>query len=292
MNKIIILTLALASLFSCVSKKSAEQLQNQKDSLSVALAEKDSTLNSVFASLNDITTNLSTIKSRENIISSSLDNGELKKQPTTQIQEDITVIDELLKANHAELAKLKRSAAALKKANIKVKSLETLIAQMQAQIDDRDASIESLKAELKNAKIEVATLDRKVDDLNTTVKELNQTKSGLEDEVKTQTTLLNTAYYIVGSQKELLDQEIVYKSGFIGRTLKINEGRSLESFTKIDIRNFNELFIDKKDVTLVSSHPEGSYELIMDDKKVIQSLNILDKQKFWEYSKVLVISYK
>lgn len=90
----------------------------------------------------------------------------------------------------------------------------------------------------------------------------------------------------------MLAKEIVYKSGFIGRTLKINESRSLDSFTKVDIRHFDSVVIGQKKVTLVSSHPAGSYEFVQDEKGVYESLIIKDKRKFWEYSKVLVISYK
>jgi len=50
--------------------------------------------------------------------------------------------------------------------------------------------------------------------------------------------------------------------------------------------------IGHKKATLVSSHPAGSYEFVMNDSGVFESLVIKDKSKFWEYSKVLVISYK
>ena len=68
-------------------------------------------------------------------------------------------------------------------------------------------------------------------------------------------------------------KEIVYKSGFIGRTLKINESRSLDSFTKVDIRHFDSVVIGQKKVTLVSSHPAGSYEFVQDEKGVYESLH-------------------
>ena len=140
--------------------------------------------------------------------------------------------------------------------------------------------------------IQVAELSEQVEGLNTQVSGLTETNASLQGEVKGQTDILNTAYYIVGSERELLAKEIVYKSGFIGRTLKINESRSLDSFTKIDIRNFDSVLIGQKKVTLVSSHPAESYEFVQDDKGIYESLIIKDKKKFWEYSKVLVISYK
>ena len=292
MKNFICLFVLLVPFFSCVSKKNAEKLIGEKDSLSMALAAKDSVINEVFASLNDITENLNAIKTREHIITSTVNNGEIPKQATVQIGEDIEEIDRLLQSNRETIARLERSAAQLKKANVKITSLEKLIQEMSVQVESKDKEISVLRSDLKKLNIEVEELNTKVTGLGTEVDSLNQTKTRLESEIKTKNDLLNVAYYIVGSQKELLDKEIVYKSGFIGRTLKINENRSLDSFTQVDIRNFDEVIIGKKDVTLVSSHPAGSYEFVMNDNKVFSSLVITDRDKFWEYSRVLVISYK
>ncbi len=292
MKKIVYLIVLLTPLFSCVGKRSAERLAGEKDSLSVALAAKDSVINEVFASLNDIAENLNAIKVRENIITTAVGNGEIRKQATVQIGEDIEEIDRLLQSNRETIARLERSAARLKKADVKVASLEKLIGEMSAQVEAKDAEIAALRKDLKKLNVEVEELHTQVSGLGTEVDSLNRAKNRLEGEVKTRDDLLSVAYYIVGSQKELLEKEIVYKSGFIGRTLKINENRSLDSFTQVDIRNFDEVIIGKRDVVLVSSHPAGSYEFVMNDNRVFSSLVITDRDKFWEYSKVLVISYK
>lgn len=292
MKNIFYLIVLLTPLFSCVGKRSAERLAGEKDSLSVALAAKDSVINEVFASLNDIAENLNAIKVRENIITTAVGNGEIRKQATVQIGEDIEEIDRLLQSNRETIARLECSAARLKKADVKVASLEKLIGEMSAQVEAKDAEIASLRKDLKKLNVEVEELHTQVSGLGTEVDSLNRAKNRLEGEVKTRDDLLSVAYYIVGSQKELLEKEIVYKSGFIGRTLKINENRSLDSFTQVDIRNFDEVIIGKRDVVLVSSHPAGSYEFVMNDNRVFSSLVITDRDKFWEYSKVLVISYK
>ena len=53
-----------------------------------------------------------------------------------------------------------------------------------------------------------------------------------------------------------------------------------------------EVPIGHKRVTIVSTHPDGSYQLITDADKTILKLVIDDPARFWENSKVLVISYK
>lgn len=279
-------------LASCTGGQKTERLTSQNDSLAVAVAQKDSVLNEVFSSLSTVTENLNAIKSRENIINENIDKGEIPKGTTTQINEDIEAINQLLIANRQTIARLQQSADQLKKANVKIGSFEKLIAQLNAQIESKDQEIKILKQNLENMHVQVAELTEQVSGLNTQVSGLTAEKTSLEGEVKTQNNILNTGYYIVGSEKELLSKEIVYKSGFIGRTLKINENRSLDSFTQVDIRNFDDVKIGHKKATLVSSHPAGSYEFVMNDSGVFESLVIKDKSKFWEYSKVLVISYK
>ena len=279
-------------LASCTGGQKTERLTSQNDSLAVVVAQKDSVLNEVFSSLSIVTENLNAIKSRENIINENIDKGEIPKGTTTQINEDIEAINQLLIANRQTIARLQQSADQLKKANVKIGSFEKLIAQLNAQIESKDQEIKILKQNLEIMLVQVAELTEQVSGLNTQVSGLTAEKTSLEGEVKTQNNILNTGYYIVGSEKELLSKEIVYKSGFIGRTLKINENRSLDSFTQVDIRNFDDVKIGHKKATLVSSHPAGSYEFVMNDSGVFESLVIKDKSKFWEYSKVLVISYK
>ena len=291
MKKILYL-FALLLLASCTDGQKTERLTSQNDSLAVVVAQKDSVLNEVFSSLSIVTENLNAIKSRENIINENIDKGEIPKGTTTQINEDIEAINQLLIANRQTIARLQQSADQLKKANVKIGSFEKLIAQLNAQIESKDQEIKILKQNLENMHVQVAELTEQVSGLNTQVSGLTAEKTSLEGEVKTQNNILNTGYYIVGSEKELLSKEIVYKSGFIGRTLKINENRSLDSFTQVDIRNFDDVKIGHKKATLVSSHPAGSYEFVMNDSGVFESLVIKDKSKFWEYSKVLVISYK
>ena len=278
MKKLVYLLLLLFPMVSCVSRQSADQVENQKDSLARVVAAKDSMINEIFESMSAVAENLNAIKEREKIINKSIDNGEIQNQTPAQINEDVEAINQLLLENREKIARLQQSANQLRRANLKVASLEKMIAQLQKDVETKDQEITVLKSNLEQ--------------LNTQVSGLTETNASLQGEVKGQTDILNTAYYIVGSERELLAKEIVYKSGFIGRTLKINESRSLDSFTKIDIRNFDSVLIGQKKVTLVSSHPAESYEFVQDDKGIYESLIIKDKKKFWEYSKVLVISYK
>lgn len=291
--KRIYLLLAVSVLFAaCGGTQKASEMQQTQDSLMRALSEKDSMINDVFLAMNAVSDNLEAIKSREKIINKNIETGEIPKSVVTRISEDIDAINQLLEENRQTIARLERSAAQLKQANLKIASLDKVIAQLNQQVEEKNQEIEVLKASLRDMSSQLADLNRKVTGLNTKVSSLAQEKASLEGEVQTQTDALHTGYYIIGSEKDLIDKGVVVKSGFIGRTLKITDNRNMDRFTQIDTRYFHELPIGYKKVTLISSHPADSYRFTMNDKGNYESLEITDSKSFWEASKVLVISYK
>ncbi len=275
---------ATALLPSCVSKQVARQAENQRDSLEVVVSEKDSLINAVFSDINAISENLALIKSRENLIAVT-ETPEGGRRPMEEIRNDIAAIDLLLQENRAKIASLQHTSAQLRKANLHIEALEKTIAQLNTQLNEKTTEVEQMRLELEKKGIEVAELTEQVQAGHAQVAQLNDEKTDLENQ-------LNTVYYIVGSERELRDAQIVNKQGFIGRTLTVNKSGNIESFTRADSRLLNEIPVGHKRVTLVTAHPDGSYQLIVDADKTVTKLVIDDPVRFWESSKILVISYK
>ena len=271
-------------LASCVSKQAAVQVENQRDSLAVVVSEKDSLLNLVFADINAITENLAQIKSREQLISVA-GSAEGVRRPVEEIEDDIAAIVRLLQENKAKIASLQHAASQLRKANLRIEGLEKMIAGLTERLREQGAEVESLRRELEQRNVEVEELTEQVAVRNAQVEELIVEKSDVE-------TQLNTVYYIVGAEKELRDAQIIDKQGFIGRTLTVNRNGNLDSFTRADLRLLEEIPIGRKRVSIVTSHPEDAYTLITDADKQVVKLVIEDPARFWESSKVLIVSYR
>lgn len=275
---------AAVFLSSCVSKQVAVQAENQRDSLALVVSAKDSLINAVFADINTISENLTLIKSRENLITVAGE-SESGRRPVEEINNDIAAIDRLLQENKAKITSLQNTANKLRKANLRIAGLEKMIADLNTQLGDKTVEVEQLRAKLSKMGIEVQSLNQRVAERSAQVDNLSGQKVELENQ-------LNTVYYIVGAEKELRDAQIVNKQGFIGRTLTVNKNGKFDSFTKADSRLLSEIPIGHKKVTIVTTHPEGSYELLTDADKVVAKLLITDPSRFWESSKMLVISYK
>lgn len=286
MKKILIITSVLMmaiSLNSCGYKAKIDAATAKSDSLLLVLNKNNDIINQTFTDIDQIATTLAQITEREKIVT-SVSNGEISQTTKKRIADNIAAIDELLQKNRATIARLSSSSKKLKDANINISSLDTLVASLQSQLQQKDVDLAQMSADLANLKIEITELKG----LNTT---LSEQKVLLEGTVATQEVDLNTVYWIVGLQKELISSGILDKKGFIGRTLVQKNGANLDSFTKGDMRTIERIPLDKKGVKVVSSHPEDSYELIMTDKKLTRELVITNKEAFWKTSKTLVISY-
>ena len=274
----------IALLASCVSRQVAVEAESRSDSLELVVSAKDSLINAVFADINAISENLALIKSRENLITVAGE-SEGGRRPVEEIDNDIKAIDRLLRENRAKIESLQRSAAQLRKANLRIDGLEKMIADMNRQLAEKKAEVELLRESLVRMGDEVKSLTEEVAVRSAEVENLSGEKAELQNQ-------LNTVYYIVGAEKELRDAQIINKQGFIGRTLTVGRNSNFDSFTMADSRLLSEVPVGQKKATLVTSHPEGSYELVTDANKVVEKLIITDPVRFWESSKILIISYK
>ena len=274
----------VALLASCVSRQVAVEAESRSDSLELVVSAKDSLINAVFADINAISENLALIKSRENLITVAGE-SEGGRRPVEEIDNDIKAIDRLLRENRAKIESLQRSAAQLRKANLRIDGLEKMIADMNSQLAEKKAEVEQLRESLVRMGDEVKSLTEEVAVRSAEVENLSGEKVELQNQ-------LNTVYYIVGAEKELRDAQIINKQGFIGRTLTVGRNSNFDSFTMADSRLLSEVPVGQKKATLVTSHPEGSYELVTDANKVVEKLIITDPVRFWESSKILIISCK
>ena len=242
--------------------------------------QKDEAINEFIATVNDIQGTLDTIKMKQNIINLSTNkNGELKLSARDQIKSDITSIYMLMEKNKKELSDLTRK---LKASNMKVTELQKLVDRLQKDITDRNTEIEILRDKLAKLNIVIETANLRADTLSNVVKHQSSRLNEQQQTLAQQEAALNTAYYIVGTAKDLK------KNGIIGKGDKLLSDFNKALFTKVDIRKLTEVSILSKKAKVISNHPTSSYKLV-GDKKIIQSLQITDYRAFWSNVRYLVI---
>jgi peptidoglycan hydrolase CwlO-like protein len=300
MKKLFLLMLIPAMLMtvSCNNMKEENaRLKAKNDSLLALGFQKDTTVMEFVRAFNDIQSNLDSIKLKENIISQNTNGGtEVQTSAREQITGDINAIYLMLQKNRDMVAslraKLKKSESGLAGANIKIAELEKMIDNLTMSIETKDAEISQLKDQLGKLNIKVQDLGNQVTNLNTNVENLSAENKAKQQAIEEKTAALNTAYYVVGTTKELKEKKIIDKSGGfigIGRSKTVTEDFDKTYFTKTDITNLTEISIFKKKAVLLTNHPAGSYKFEGADKKTVDKLVILDYTEFWSRSKYLVI---
>lgn len=245
---------------------------------------KDSLINAVFGEINDIAENLTAIRTREHLITIG-ESPEGGKRPIDNIRNNIQAIDLLLEQNRAKIESLQNTASLLRKANLQIGELEKTIDRLNQELLDKSSEIALLNAQLDEKNGQISSLLRQLQHSHDEMEQLHDERISLEAQ-------LNAVYYIVGSEKELREAKVLDKQGVIGRTLTVSDAGSLNKFNRSDARVLREIPIGQKRVTLVTSHPKGSYQLVTDADKKVVKLVIDNPEQFWAGSKILVISYK
>lgn len=282
MKKLIFLILVIPLMFGCNSKqKELEAMQAKYDSILSIGFTKDTALYGYIKSFNSIQATLDSIKQAEMLISqSTAGNGELQPDQKEQINRDINMIYDMLKKNKQTIAELKSK---VKRSGGKVTELEKMIDRMAQQIEEKDAQVAQLTQQLENMNIQIEILSSDIETLTAEGESKSQT-------ISEQTTALNTAWYVVGTKRELLDHNIITREGGfagIGANKKLKQDFSKDYFTAVDITRFRSIPLTKKKTSLITTHPSQSYKLY--GEKLSDSLVITNPKEFWSVSKYLVI---
>ena len=72
----------------------------------------------------------------------------------------------------------------------------------------------------------------------------------------------------------------------------VSTGRQIEAIANTKPNEIAIIEINKEKVKVLSRHPEESYELVMNDKKVCSAIKIINPNDFWKYTDYLVITTK
>ena len=269
-------------LTGCNNGKNDSAAQNtaQADSLNGIIAQKDSEINDLLGTLNEIEEGFQQISEAEHRVSLAKDGeGVNKKQ---KLKEDIQFIADRMKQNRELIAKLQKQLA---NGTLKGAQLQKTIEGLQKQLEEKDAQLQTLREELDKKDIHIAALDETVNNLNTKTNRLTAESNQKTETINAQDKQIHTAWYVFGTKKELKEQSIIQN----GKVMTGNFNKNY--FTKVDIRNLSEIKLYSKSAKLLTIHPSSSYSLVRDANKQY-TLHITNSQLFWSTSKYLVVLVK
>lgn len=272
---------------SCVENSSKyKKMVAQRDSVEHAKQSIDSSYSQTLAIVNDIEGQFAQINENETQLKINLkgvegSNTSKRELIATQMQAIKVRMDQ----NKANIAELKKQLAKKGKAN---GQLAETIKRLQSELDEKTVQIQSLMAELEQKNIKINELNTTVDVQNKNIAEQKNTLEQQKATIQTQEANLNTVWYCIATSKKLKDAKIISNAGLFQGKKVMNTDFDKTVFTQVDMRNVTSIDTKSKKIKIISSHPQTSYKLIMDDANEI-TINITDPAKFWSVSKYLVV---
>ncbi len=258
-----------------------QTLEEEKKALTLESETKEKYVEEILGAVNEIQSNLDTIRARENIISKASSNIETKgiseaEALKKRILGDISDIDTYLQENKKKLSKLQ---SRIKSYRYKIAGLEKMVENLKNTISQKEMEIAYLKEEISSLNVRVATLE-------TTLRQKERVIKQKEKEI-------NKAHYIIGTWDQLQEKGVVEDQGgflWFGKTTVTSKNLDLSKFKQVEARKTTQISIDHPldDVQILTNHSDKTYKLVANGANKTH-LKISDTRKFWENSRVLVV---
>ena len=284
-NILIVCGLAVLVVSCGPSKK---ELQANIDSLNVELSQVNSEMENVMGILNEVQEGFQQINEAENRV--NVNNTEnAPANVKEQVKADLAFIQAKMKENRERIAELEERAA---KGDKTAAALRRTIKNLKAELADKEAVIATLLADIDAKNERIQQLDTEVANLTDEKNELTAKNAANQQVIANQDKAMHAAWYVIAQKKSLKEQNVLtntglFKKGDVMESANVNK----DGFTEIDIRTVVEIPVGAKKATVLSAHPEGSYELVA-DAEGMQVLKVLDPQTFWSVTRYLVVRAK
>ncbi|PWD98547.1 Cbp1 family collagen-binding glycoprotein adhesin [Marinilabilia rubra] len=290
MKKVIFILMIIPLFWQCHSGPSRKELKEQNDSLAQLSAKKDSQMNQMVNTISDIEATLRVIKEKEQIIALKAQQGESGEETAKQINEDIRLIYDLMVQNKERIETLEKQ---LKQSGVETSRLNKLVSNLNEELKQKNVEIRELNTLLKEKNAEIDDMNYVLTDMEISLDSIKTANEEARSQLKETKDDMYTAYYAIGSRRELKDKNILDREGFLffGKTELLKDDFDKEYFAEIDIRQTDSIQLFQPKAEVLTSHPAGSFSITTEDSGN-QTLVINDKDDFWSISKYLVVEAK
>jgi len=286
MKKLLLFVACAAMLAACDGFGGKQkQLQAQVDSLQAALDQKTGEEAELMNTFNTVQEGFRLMAEAEGRVYAQKEKG---LSSVEQVKTDMAFIAQTMKDNRQLIEDLKKKLSASTTATAQMKQT---LDNLTTQLVEKSQQLALLQDELASKNIHIAALDSVIASLHTDVALLRAENQSKDRTITAQDKALNAAWFVYGTKKELKEQGIVDERFLAKDRVLQNSDFNKDYFTQIDIRKDKIIKLHSKSAKLLTTHPDGSYEFIKDEKEQ-QVLLIEDPTEFWSVSRYLVIQVK
>lgn len=286
-------TTCAAAYFGFERHDRVQRLENDLTEMNVKLGYNALEAQKAEEAFAAIERNLSAIRQSEGYVLMNLKDESLHEGSVSEsrIQAEIQTIEALIADNRILISQLKDEIGArdsrLTEYRQSISSLQERITGYKAKTQELTAQAETLRKDLVSTQYENQLITKELAHKEMVVNRQNQ-------QLNAKDKALRTAYYAVGSFKELKEENVVRKEGgFLGiaAAKAVHHDLNRDRFTKLDILEQTTIPVFSPKAEIVSAHDPSSYELV-EGKNEVRWIKINDPALFWENTKYLVVVTK
>lgn len=262
-------------------QKQLSLAQNEQAVLQQQIGERDAYFEEVMRAVNEAYKNLERARVKEAQVMQHADGGEgalrfTNAETRQHLIQNMSDIGDALKENRKTIADLQAKA---KSAYGKITGLNELIDNLKKSLQDREQSI--------------ALLETRVKGLESEVQEKTEAIAVKDVTIDQQQRKINTAYYIVGTRRELKEKGIItdeggFLWGLLGSTTIMSTGLDPMLFSAIDKTKDETIHVGGEVDEILPRRSADSFTLAQPDKNS-SDLTIVNPGSFWQDNYLVIV---
>ena len=218
-------------------------LNLQNSTLNSTLENRDSLVNEMAGTFDEIEQNLMFVRNkRDQMVSVPNEGGKSQKEILVA---DIKLMNEMLEESSKKIEELDKK---LKASGIDIKSFKNKLAQLSKTIAEQDNNIQQLRAEVEQRDFKIAEMDTQIVRLTSenaskddSIEYKSQVIAEISQTIVEKENEMNEVYFVAGTYGQLADKGVLTKEGgFLGiaKNKAIRDDITENNFAKLDISFF------------------------------------------------------
>lgn len=270
-------------------EKQNSALQSQNNQLTQDLTARDTYIDNITQSINDVYSSLESVRTHEGMVLTETNEMEAKKKLTNQevrqkLMTQVSLIDSSLKENHRRIADLQ---AKLSSAKTQYAGLKRMVTNLQQTVAERESTITQLGQRILGLEAEVGTRTKMIAERDSTIQEQHNLIGSQHSEI-------NRAYYIIGKRRELESKGIITSEGgflwgLLGSSTVLASGFDPKLFTAIDKYESTTIDVSGSIDEIIPKRQAQFYSAteVSRDKT---TLTIAEPRAFWQDKYLVIIT--
>lgn len=272
-------------------EKQNTDLQNTNHQLTQDLTERDSYVDQMTQSINDVYNSLESVQAKERSLLKESNEMEASKKLSREemrakLLDKISVINTTLHDNQKTVADLQNKVSSFK---TQYSGLKKMVANLKKTIDEREQSIAELTQKVHGLENDVAAKTQTISEKEAVITDQHNT-------IDQQYKQITTTYYIAGTRDELEKKGIIKKEGgflwgLLGSTTTLANGFDDKYFKPLNKTQDMTIEVKGKIDEVIPKRNEQFYKKteVSGDQSM---LTIAEPNQFWQDKYLVIITDK